>query len=94
MFDYSHRNKRWQSLRAAALRRDGGLCQEAKRYGKVVTAEVVHHCWPAEDYPEYAYCLWNLVCLSGSAHDAMHERVTRRLTPLGEYWKRKRSPPG
>jgi hypothetical protein len=55
-------------------------------------ATVVHHIWPAEDYPEYAYCLWNLVSLSASAHDAMHDRDTRKLTALGLSWKN-RTPP-
>lgn len=92
-FDYSRNNKRWRHLRAQALRRDGYRCQEAKRFGKRVDAQVVHHIWPAEDFPEYAYCLWNLVSLSQAAHDAMHDRITGRLTPLGERWRRKTIPP-
>lgn len=92
--DYSSSNKRWRVVRERALRRDEGLCQEALRYGKVVQAEVVHHIWPAEDYPEYRYCVWNLVSLSKAAHDAMHDRVTDALTPLGERWRRKTIPPG
>ena len=93
-FDYSRKNKRWRSLRERALRRDSGLCQEAKRYGRREPAEYVHHIWPAEDFPEYAYCLWNLVSLSKSAHDAMHDRLSGRLTALGESWKRRTIPPG
>lgn len=81
-------------MRALALRRDSGLCQEAKRYGKREQAEVVHHIWPTEDYPEYAYCLWNLVSLTRKAHDAMHDRDTRQLTAAGERWRRKTIPPG
>ena len=92
-FDYSPKNKRWQHLRKQALRRDGYMCQESKRYGRMVEAQMVHHIWPAEDYPEYAYCLWNLVSLSLEAHDKMHERITRKLTPLGERWRRKTIPP-
>ena len=93
MFDYSSNNRRWRRIRAAALHRDGYLCQEALRYGRHVQADVVHHIWPAEEFPEFAYCLWNLVSLSTAAHDAMHERITRRLTPLGESWRRRRPPP-
>lgn len=91
-FDYSRANKRWQAIRLQALRRDGYKCREAARYGKQVQAGVVHHIWPAEDYPEYAYCLWNLVSLSVEAHDAMHDRKTRKLTALGLAWKN-RTPP-
>lgn len=91
-FDHSSSNRRWQALRARALKRDGYKCREAARYGRQVQAEVVHHIWPVEDYPEYAYCLWNLISLSASAHDAMHDRKTRKLTALGLAWKN-RTPP-
>lgn len=93
-FDYSPKNKRWQHLRERALRRDKFRCREAARYGKAEDATVVHHIWPAEDYPEYAYCLWNLVSLSAGNHDKMHDRITRKLTPLGERWRRRTIPPG
>lgn len=92
-FDYSGRNKRWQAVRKLALKRDGYLCRESARYGKVVEANVVHHVWPAEDYPEYAYELWNLLSLCQAQHDAMHDRITRALTPLGERWRRRTIPP-
>lgn len=93
-FDYSSTNRQWQRLRAQALRRDGYLCQESKRYGRHVEADTVHHIWPAEEFPEFAYCLWNLLSLSSAAHDAMHDRRTRELTELGERWRRKAVPPG
>ena len=93
MFDYSRKNKRWRRLRALALRRDGYRCREAARYGRREAAQVVHHIWPAEEYPEYAYCLWNLVSLSSAAHDAMHDRATRKLTALGERWRNRVPPP-
>lgn len=92
-FDYSSTNRRWQRLRQRALRRDAHRCQEATRYGRAVPAEVVHHIWPVEEYPEYAYCLWNLVSLSRKAHDAMHDRNTRKLTPAGLRWKNRTPPP-
>lgn len=92
-FDYSSSNKRWQRLRSRALRRDLFRCQEAARYGRRKPAAVVHHIWPVEDYPEYAYCLWNLVSLSDEAHKAMHDRITRKLTPLGQRWKNRTPPP-
>lgn len=92
-FDYSHRNKRWQTVRAAILRRDGYQCQESRRYGLHRPAEIVHHIWPAEDYPQYAYEPWNLVSLSLAAHDAMHNRQTQALTALGKAWQRKHPPP-
>lgn len=92
-FDYSRKNKRWRRLRERALKRDGYMCQESRRFGRFEPAEVVHHIWPAEDYPEYAYCLWNLVSLSAANHDKMHDRLTRKLTPLGLRWKNRTPPP-
>ena len=92
-FDYSRKNKRWRALRQQALRRDGYQCREAARYGKAVRAEVVHHIWPADEYPEYAYSLWNLLSLSTGSHDRMHDRLTKRLTPLGCSWKNRTPPP-
>ena len=88
-----YRTQRWKRLRAAALQRDGYRCRENLRYGRMVEACYVHHVWPAEDYPEYAWCLWNLVSLSKQSHEAMHDRVTHKLTPLGESWRRRVSPP-
>lgn len=91
-FDYSRKNRRWRRLRERVLHRDGYMCQEARRYGRYEPAEVVHHIWPAEDYPEYAYCAWNLISLSVANHDKLHDHTTRKLTPAGERW-RKRTPP-
>ena len=91
-FDYSSSNGRWQRLRMRALRRDKFRCREAARYGRVEEATHVHHIWPAEDYPEYAYCLWNLVSLTKANHEAMHHKTTRKLTALGLRWKN-RTPP-
>ena len=91
-FDYSSSNRRWQKLRALVLRRDK-WCREAARYGRREEATTVHHIWPAEDYPEFAYCLWNLLALSAKAHDAMHDRKTRKLTAAGLRWKNKTPPP-
>lgn len=92
-FDYSEKNKRWQAVRHRVLRRDRYRCQEAERYGLRVPAEIVHHIWPVEDYPEYAYCDWNLISLSSENHNRMHDRTTGQLTELGKTWKRRTIPP-
>lgn len=91
-FDYSSANRRWQRMRHRALERDGYRCQEAARYGKVESATHVHHIWPAEDYPEFAYSLWNLVSLTQANHEKMHHKASRKLTMLGQRWKN-RTPP-
>lgn len=85
--------RRWRRLRESILRRDGGRCREAARYGMTVVATTVHHIWPAEDFPEYAWKPWNLISLSSKNHDAMHDRLTRKLTERGESWRRRTPPP-
>ena len=54
-----------------------------KRYGKRVPAEVVHHIYPVDEYPEYAYEPWNLIALSRAAHNRLHDRNTEALTAEG-----------
>ena len=91
-FDYSRKNHRWRRLRAQVLR-ENPLCQESLRFGVPFAAEVVHHVWPAEDYPEFSYCRWNLIALTKAQHDQMHDRRTGKLTSKGERWRRKLTPP-
>lgn len=81
MFDYF--GKRWERLSRAIMRRDGYLCQISLRYGKRVAAEVVHHIFPVDEYPEYAYCPWNLIALSRKAHNRLHDRASGTLTAEG-----------
>ena len=88
-----YRTTRWAHLREKILRRDGYRCRDAARYGKAVEATTVHHVWPAEIYPQWAWEPWNLIALSQRAHNAMHDRENDRLTPKGEAWQRRTPPP-
>lgn len=81
--DPFYKSRRWQKLREIVLRRDGYQCQIARRYGRQVKAEVVHHIFPRKDYPEYQYCSWNLISLSSEAHNKLHDRMTDTLTEEG-----------
>ena len=81
MFDY--KGKRWRDLAARAMRRDGYKCQLSARYGRNVEAEMVHHIYPVDEFPEYAYCLWNLISLSRAMHNTLHDRNTNKLTAEG-----------
>ena len=90
MIDYN--SPRWKRKRACILKRDGYMCQESKRYGKRIDADMVHHVWPVDDYPEYQWEDWNLISLANTVHNMMHDRITNKLTPLGEAL-RKRTPP-
>lgn len=89
----NYKSKRWKIKREKILRRDGYLCQESKRYGKRVDATTVHHVYPAEDYPEYEWCDWNLISLSNEQHNAMHDRVTNELTEKGKALQKRIIPP-
>lgn len=88
-----YKTKRWERLRETILRRDGYRCREAARYGLAVQADTVHHVWPVEDFPQFAWEPWNLIALSHKAHNEMHDRVTGALTEKGEAWRRRTIPP-
>lgn len=80
-FDY-HKNK-WKKKRKHILRLDGYVDRIAKRYGRTEDATVVHHIYPADKYPEYAWCDWNLISVSMSTHNKLENRKTGELTELG-----------
>ena len=77
-----YESKKWKRKRQAILRRDKYQCQVSKRYGKNATADTVHHIYPLEDYPELALQSWNLVSVSHTKHNAMHDRYTNQI--IGE----------
>lgn len=93
MKNFCYTGARWKALAAKAMRRDGYMCQLSKRYGKQVQAEVVHHIYPVDEYPEYAYCLWNLISLSRAAHNRLHDRNTDKLTAEGVTLMRRAKKP-
>ena len=77
-------SKKWQRARTRALHRDGYRCQLSWRYGKIREAEVVHHIFPREDFPQYAYSLWNLISLTREQHNRLHDRNSNELTEEGK----------
>lgn len=81
MFDYY--GTRWKKKREKILRRDGYMSQLSKRYGKMVEAQVVHHIFPADTYPEYRWEDWNLISVSLAEHNALHDRDTGQLSDKG-----------
>ena len=84
----------WRKKREKILERDGYLCQHFKRFGKRIEATRVHHIYPVKDFPEYAWCDWNLISLSAKAHELMHIRETGELSEIGKALMRKTIPPG
>lgn len=75
--------KRWERIRGAVLARDQYLDQIKKRFGKRIGADTVHHIFPREYFPEYAFCEWNLISVSRKTHNELHDRETHKLTAEG-----------
>lgn len=88
-----YKSHRWSHLRQHILTRDRFQCRECGRFGRTVQASVVHHVYPADEYPQYAWCGWNLVSLCPGCHNAMHDRDSGALSTVGLAWRRRISPP-
>lgn len=80
---FNYNSLKWKHTARMVMRRDGYMCQLSKRYGKAVPAEVVHHIFPVDEFPEYAYEPWNLIALSRKMHNTLHDRNTDALTAEG-----------
>ena len=78
-----YESTRWKRVRAAVMRRDGYLCRVSIRYGRREPAELVYHIFPREEFPEYQWCMWNLISVTKSAHNKLHVRSTDELTKEG-----------
>jgi 5-methylcytosine-specific restriction endonuclease McrA len=77
-------SKRWRKLRSQILQRDGYVCQLSKRRSLFPKpAEIVHHIFPRENFPEFEWEPWNLISLSRSMHNELHDRTTKELTDDG-----------
>lgn len=74
---------RWKKKRLHILRLDGYKCQIDRAYGRTTEASVVHHIYPADDYPEYEWCDWNLISVSAANHNRLENRKTGELTAFG-----------
>lgn len=81
MFNYS--GIKWKKKRLKILRLDGYKDVIVARYGKIMEATIVHHIYPAEEYPEYAWCDWNLISVSMETHNKLENRTTGQLTKMG-----------
>ncbi|WP_186578053.1 HNH endonuclease [Aquibacillus kalidii] len=87
-----YRTKQWKRKRSNILKRDEYQCRECKRYGKVTTATIAHHCYPLDKYPEYKLDSRTLISLCGTCHNQMHDRITDELTDKGLKWMERISP--
>lgn len=75
--------KRWLDLRKRILVRDKYIDRYFARYGKYRDANVVHHIFPANEFPEYRFCEWNLISVNKSTHNMFHDRNNDELTEIG-----------
>lgn len=92
-FKYSnpfYKTKRWRRKREVVLKKHDYLCAESKQYGNTVQAELIHHIYPLEEYPELAYEEWNLLPLTNAIHNTFHDRENDEVVGRGLYWQRKR----
>lgn len=71
-------------MRKRILVRDKYLDQYWKRYGKFISADIVHHVFPVEYFPEYQWEEWNLVSVSKKTHMMLHDRENGLLTDMGK----------
>ena len=89
-----YKSKKWKNKCKVILKRDRYRCQLSKRYGKQVDAEIVHHIYPLSVYPEYRLKSWNLIAVSRSEHNRLHNRATGELTDYGRQLMHRTQPPG
>lgn len=80
----TYKEHRWVVLRKRILARDKYTDQVWKRYGKYKNADIVHHIFPVEYFPEYQYEEWNLISVAKSTHQQLHDRDNDQLTDMGK----------
>lgn len=67
-----YKTTKWKRKRKQILKRDGYLCVECKRYGRMREATTVHHIKELEDYPELGVEESNLESLCRECHNKKH----------------------
>lgn len=87
-----YESKRWKRKRRYILRLDGYKDRVAARFGKTQEANTVHHIYPVEEYPEYAWEDWNLISVADTTHNKLHNRQTGELIGEGLQLKRRTKP--
>lgn len=64
---------RWKKLRESVLRRDRYQSVLSSRYSPIAKpAQVVHHIFPREWWPEYQWSPWNLISITLKEHQELH----------------------
>lgn len=73
----------WKRMRSSVLLAAEYKDQLELRAGRNINADTVHHIFPRDKYPQYELCRWNLIAISNETHEALHNRITGGLSPLG-----------
>ena len=77
-----YKTKAWQNCRAGYMAKVGGLCEECKKKGLIVPAEIVHHKIPLNaeliNDPETALNFDRLEALCRFCHAQKHEKAPKR----------------
>lgn len=81
MFDYG--GTKWKDKRLHILRLDKYIDRVAAKTGRKCEAKIVHHIYPADEFPEYAWQDWNLISISVATHNRLENRNTGELTKFG-----------
>jgi 5-methylcytosine-specific restriction endonuclease McrA len=85
-------SREWRKVRAYVMARDDYLCQLSLRDKRIVKADLVHHIFPLENYPELALSPSNLIALSHEQHNLLHSNdgmLTDKGKELMEETRRK-----
>jgi 5-methylcytosine-specific restriction protein A len=71
----------WRKIRKLALQRDHYLCQECLKADKITRATEVHHIETANDNPDKALTLDNLVSLCWDCHEKTKTKKKMKNAP-------------
>lgn len=78
-----YQSTKWKKKREKILKLDKYKDRVAGMFGRTAAANTVHHIYPAEEYPEYEWCDWNLISVSQATHNRLENRKTGELTKEG-----------
>lgn len=83
-FAMNYGTQKWKNKRNHILKLDGYQCQVARWYGRAEEATIVHHIYPADEYPQYQWMDWNLISVSRKGHELLEDRLRHKLTDMGQ----------
>lgn len=74
---FNYLSDRWKEKRKKILKRDGYKCVRCAKFGKSVSAKIVHHIKEADEYPELAWNDNNLESVCMACHNKLHPEKGR-----------------